>query len=533
MLLIAVILVLLSTSLTDANNRFFGPWFPATEGEPWPLPWRRVLGNNSLILQPNSFAIEATDADCPILKEAIHRYRSIIFEESRSAARFSQENEKPNGIIEARLNGILIQKLKSCETQPYFGMDESYELLITEISDVAILRANTVWGALRGFETFTHLLSPSGDGATLKLVSQRIHDKPRLPHRGLLLDTSRHFIPVDDILLTLDAMSYNKLNVLHWHIVDDNSFPYESLVFPELSAKGAYHPSMVYSTKDVQRVIEYARLRGIRVIPEFDSPAHTTSWGQGYPHLLTQCYDRDGELNGKTGPLDPTNPKLYEFLERLLEEVVQVFPDKYLHLGGDEVPFDCWESNPNILSFMRDHNITRNFTELENIYISKLLNVTNNLNTKAIVWQEVFDNGVKIHPGTVVHVWTGAWQQEVIKVTKARFPVLLSTCWYLDHIAGGGDWEKFYNCDPLSFDGSTDQKKLMMGGEACMWSEFVDRNNLHQRIWPRASAVAERLWSFDVQPKYNVSRRLEEHACRMNKRGVSAQPPNGAGFCIV
>ena len=124
----------------------------------------------------------------------------------------------------------------------------------------------------------------------MKLISQAIHDKPRLRHRGLLLDTSRHFIPVDDIYLTLDAMSYNKLNVFHWHIVDDTSFPYESSVFPELSSKGAFHPSMTYSPRSIQKIIDYARLRGIRVIPEFDSPAHTKSWGQGHPYLLSKCY---------------------------------------------------------------------------------------------------------------------------------------------------------------------------------------------------------------------------------------------------
>lgn len=126
----------------------------------------------------------------------------------------------------------------------------------------------------------------------LKMTSQQIYDKPRMPHRGLLLDTSRHFIPVDDILLILDGMSYNKLNVFHWHIVDDNSFPYESSAFPKLSLKGSYHPTMVYSAYNIRKIIEYARIRGIRVIPEFDTPAHTTSWGQGHPELLTQCYGR-------------------------------------------------------------------------------------------------------------------------------------------------------------------------------------------------------------------------------------------------
>lgn len=131
----------------------------------------------------------------------------------------------------------------------------------------------------------------------LKVKCQTILDEPKLPHRGLLLDTSRHYLPLSDILLTLDAMSYNKLNVLHWHIVDDNSFPYQSTRYPDLSAKGAYHHSMIYTPNDVQKVVDYARLRGIRVMPEFDTPGHTRSWGESYPELLTTCYGKWRKYN--------------------------------------------------------------------------------------------------------------------------------------------------------------------------------------------------------------------------------------------
>lgn len=412
-------------------------------------------------------------------------------------------------------------------------MKESYTLSISDSSTVANLAADSVWGVLRGLETFSQLLFPAHDGPNLKIRCQSIVDRPKLPHRGLLLDTSRHYLPIHDILLTLDAMSYNKLNVLHWHIVDDNSFPYQSSRYPDLSIRGAYHPTMVYTLNDIQKVVDYARLRGIRVMPEFDTPGHTRSWGLAYPELLTVCYDSNGKPNGKLGPMNPINPYLYEFLRNLFSEIVRVFPDQYVHLGGDEVPFDCWQSNPNVTAYMQAHNMSRNFALLEGEYIAKVLRIADSLEAKAIVWQEVFDNGVVMPKNTVVHVWTGVWSQELEMATKAGHPVLLSACWYLDHIAGGGDWKKFYKCDPFAFNSTRNTTNLMLGGEACMWGEFVDKNNVHPRIWPRASATAERLWSDGKQEEFRAAQRLEEHACRMNRRGIPAQPPNGPGFCVT
>jgi len=153
------------------------------------------------------------------------------------------------------------------------------------------------------------------------------------------VDTSRHYIYKSVLYKILDGMSYNKLNVFHWHIVDDHSFPYESITYPELHEMGAYTSFMVYSQQDVQNVIEYARLLGIRVIPEFDTPGHTRSWGVSHPEILTKCYDA---FIGKLGPIDPTKETTYTFVNNLLDELKSVFPDQYFHIGGDEVEFECW-----------------------------------------------------------------------------------------------------------------------------------------------------------------------------------------------
>jgi hexosaminidase len=219
----------------------------------------------------------------------------------------------------------------------------------------------------------------------------RINDAPRFPHRGLLVDTSRHFISMDVLEKILDGMAYNKLNVFHWHIVDDHSFPYQSIKYPELT-KGAYHDSMIYSQQDVAKVIEYARHRGIRVLAEFDTPGHTRSWGASHPEILTECGD---PYAGKLGPINPIADEAYDFVFNLFEEIVEVFPDNYTHLGGDEVGFECWESNQDIVEYMKTFNLT-NFADLEEIYIQKLIDKVTSLRINSIVWQEVYTNGVRL-----------------------------------------------------------------------------------------------------------------------------------------
>ncbi|KAL0883446.1 hypothetical protein ABMA27_016825 [Loxostege sticticalis] len=404
------------------------------------------------------------------------------------------------------------------------------------VSTTAKLVSNSIWGILRGLESWSQLFYFTDDFSEVRINATNIVDFPRFSHRGLLLDTGRHYISLHNILKTLDAMAMNKMNVFHWHIVDDQSFPYQSEKFPELSEKGAFHSSMVYTKEDIALVVGYARDRGIRVLPEFDVPGHTRSWGEAYPDVLTKCYSKGQPTS--LGPMDPINSATYKLIADLIEEVQEWFPDKYFHVGGDEVQLDCWESNPELQKYMKENNMTS--SQLHGLFMRQVLPLLGD-KVEPIVWQEVFDEGVPLPENTLIHVWKYKWVAEMMKVLKSGYKIIFSASWYLDFIKRGGDWEDYYKADPRQMVSSLHNDTLInniVGGEACMWGEVVDDTNVITRVWPRASAVAERLWSAEMSSTRGkgelaeARHRIEEHACRMRRRAISAQPPSGAGFCV-
>lgn len=494
----------------------------------WPLPLSVQMSPRVLHLSPDDFHIANDPASkastsCTILQEAFRRYHNSIFGDHVLYHLPTKVHVKAD--IQQLLVSVVLDS--ECEMYPSISSDESYSLVVKE--PVAFLKANRVWGVLRGLETFSQLIYQDAYG-TFTVNESTISDSPRFPHRGILIDTARHFLSVKSILKTLDAMAFNKFNVLHWHIVDDQSFPYQSTTFPELSNKGSYSMSHVYTPNEVRAVIEYARLRGIRVIPEFDSPGHTQSWGKGQENLLTPCYN--AYQPGTSGPINPILNTTYSFLYKLFKEISWVFPDQFIHLGGDEVEYDCWETNPNIQTFMKQKGFGTDFKKLESFYIQKLLNIVSTVKKGSIVWQEVFDNNAKLQQGTVVQVWKGEkYTSELSAITAAGFPVIISAPWYLDRISYGQDWRIYYAVEPLNFSGTQEQKQLVLGGEACLWGEYVDATNLSPRLWPRASAIGERLWSRkEVRSLDDAYKRLTVHRCRMVRRGIAAEPLF-TGYC--
>ncbi|XP_076867333.1 beta-hexosaminidase subunit beta isoform X2 [Brachyhypopomus gauderio] len=514
---------------TSCNGRFFDNleerYSESEDVSLWPLPRQFQSSPAAFKLSASRFEIvHAQDStagpSCTLLQNAFRRYFEYIF------GYLNKQATLPNEVFDSELTQLQVLITSSdpeCHGYPNLKTDESYQLEVDELK--AVLKAPNVWGALRGLETFSQLVYEDDYGVN-NINKTSISDYPRFAHRGILLDTSRHYVPLKVILVNLEVMAMNKFNVFHWHIVDDTSFPYVSRTFPDLSQKGAFHPyTHVYTPSDVKLVIEFARMRGIRVIAEFDTPGHTQSWGKGQTDLLTPCFS-GSHPSGTFGPVNPILNSTYDFMTSFFKEIGTVFPDAYIHLGGDEVDFSCWKSNPDVQKFMEQQGFGQDYSKLESFYIQRLLDIVSSTNKGYMVWQEVFDNGVKLKGDTVVEVWImNKLKEELQNVTGAGFTAILAAPWYLDYISTGQDWKKYYQVEPLSFDGTSEQKKLVIGGEACLWGEFVDATNLTPRLWPRASAVAERLWSDEsVKDLGNAYTRLVKHRCRMLRRGIPAEP---------
>jgi len=240
--------------------------------------------------------------------------------------------------------------------------------------------------------------------------------------------------------------------------------------------------------------------------------------------------------------MNPMLNETYAFMTDLFNEFKRLFKDDYIHLGMDEVYYACWKSSPEVAQFMKDNGM-KEMKEFEDYYVKRTIENVRRVGLKYLIWQDPADNGVKLADGTVVIVWKDKsldpsmdlWQNYIYDIAQQGQPIVLSACWYLNYIQTpypGADWEKYYTCDPRNFNGTEAQKDLVIGGEVAIWSEFVDGTNLLSRLWPRASAVAERLWS-DANATQDVDTarlRLDQHRCRMLFRGIPAAPILN-GYC--
>jgi hexosaminidase len=404
--------------------------------------------------------------------------------------------------------GPLLQIRYGRVGRPELFDEERYSLRVTPMG--VSIDAPTSLGVLRALATLEQLPRTDKKGRYLPEVD--IQDQPRFAWRGLLIDAARHFMPVAVIKRNLDGMAAVKLNVLHWHLTDDQGFRIESKVFPRLQTVGSTD-GFFYTQAEVREVLAYAAARGIRVVPEFDMPSHTTSWIVAYPRLASNdsVYAPYTRWRTTNVAIDPTRETTYTFLDSLLTEMTGLFPDPYFHAGGDENDGRNWRRTPRIVAWMQAHKMVKadgktvDKHQLQTYFNRRVMVMLQKRGKTMIGWDEIL--GPDLPKEAVIQSWRG--KKGLNDAAKLGHPVLLSSGYYLDlNLTAASS----YITDPLPPDTplTPAEQKLVLGGEAAMWAEYADSVVLESRIWPRAGAVAERLWSpqATTQSVADIYRRL-------------------------
>lgn len=532
------------------TNSTFEPLLPLSI---LPVPSFLKNGTDTATIDADAFQFVASSPSSD-LEAAFARYRSIIFNRnggstssSAGGASISASRLKARKLLQSSklLHGSSsrpqLLKGMGAEAVPTFPamtsllvsvtnlsvplqleVDESYSLSIPADGGQATLQAATVYGAYRGLETFSQLVRWDFDLSSYRVdwLPIVIDDAPAFPYRGLLIDCSRHYQPVPFLIQALDAMASAKLNVLHLHLVDSQAWPVESKAYPNLW-RASWTPQDRYTLEDLAFIVEEARLRGVNVLPEFDTPGHSQAVCVGYPEACpsSTCWT----------PLNPVGNVSFDLIQGVFSEWKEVFPFDYFHAGGDEVNETCWQTTPYIAQWMMQQGYT-NADQVYEYAVERVDSILNTLGKNAIRWQEVWEHfGTALPKDTIIHMWLD--HATLLNVTSNGFRAILSDSQnlYLDHL--DTQWQSFYDDDPLQgIEKGSVQASFVMGNEACQWGETADGSDLLQTIWPRAAASAERGWSIGATNSSDpdVFRRLSNFRCLLLSRGVPAAPLNNA-----
>ena len=469
-----------------------------------PLPASAQPGTGNLAVE-SSFAVSFTGYTEPRLERAVERFLRQLARQT--GLPFSLHPSKTSRAT------LVIQTDHASKEIQEVGEDESYILDVSTAS--ARIRASTPLGTMHGLQTFLQLVDVSPEGFAVPAVT--IQDKPRFPWRGLMIDSARHFIPLDVLRRNIEGMEAVKMNVFHWHLSENQGFRAESRKFPKLHELGS--DSFYYSQDEIRELIAYARDRGIRVVPEFDMPGHSTAWFVGLPELASGKgpYEIERKWGIFDPAMDPTNEKVYKVLDDLIGEMARIFPDHYFHIGGDEVNGKEWDANPKIQAFMKAHGIKNN-EALQAYFSGRVQKLVTKHGKTVVGWDEVLVEGVP--KDIVIQSWRG--QASLAKAAKQGYRGILSNGYYLDL---GWSAARHYAVDPMSGDSanlSPEEKQRILGGESCMWAEYVSPENVDSRIWPRNAAIAERLWSpQEVRDPASMYARLNFVSARLEWLGLT------------
>lgn len=416
-----------------------------------------------------------------------------------------------DGHVETAENGFIT--LKKADIAK-----EGYKLIVTKggITVEAADESGAVWA----LTTVTEL---TAEGEALPIVT--IEDAPHYGHRGLSLDCSRHFFTADEVKKVIDQMTRVKLNVLHWHLVDDQGWRIECKTLPLLhETTGTY-----YTQEEIRSVIEYARLRGMEIIPEIDMPGHTRSMIAAYPHL--SCFGEKTELCQFGGIFEkilcPGKDETFEFIEKLLTEVCALFPDNRFHIGGDEAPKTEWKKCPHCKARMEALGLT-DYEDLQGYFTKRVVAILKKHGKRAVCWNDVLESK-DVDTGNIIQYWTAQHEAPVPAFIERGGKVIFSnmSALYFDYPHGINSLNKVYHYQPVVMGKSYADSPNMLGYEAALWSEQVETpEHLEELLFPRLYAVSEIAWN-EAGDYADFEHRAEKKIEIAAKQGVNCMTKDG------
>ncbi|KAF2514375.1 family 20 glycosylhydrolase [Flavobacterium zhairuonense] len=495
------------------------------------MPWPQsvVLNDGNFALNKN-FKVNITGNPNPRIFGGVTRFLRRL--DGRTGMFFSQ------GFI-TKLNEVPSAELQiNCTKSGKIGLyeDESYHLDIKQ--NKITINATSDLGALHGLETLLQMLQ--NNNTSFYFPNSQISDFPRFTWRGLMIDASRHFQPIDVIKRNIDGLAAMKMNVFHWHLVDDQGWRIEMKKHPKLIEKAS--DGLYYTQEEIRNIVKYADERGILIVPEIDVPGHGSSILTAYPEIGSKVITVTGGTSEKniqgtaiatygiernagifSPTLDPSNPKTYQLLSEIFDEVCPLFPGAYFHIGGDENEGKDWDANPKIQEFKKKHNLATNH-ELQTYFTMQLAPMLKKHGKQLMGWEEILTKDLSKE--AIVHSWRGANEgmaagQSLVDAVKKGYKTVLSNGFYIDLMY---PVESHYLNDPMPKGANltADEKARILGGEATMWTELVTPETIDSRVWPRTAAIAERLWSAaDVVDVANMRKRLNVVSFRLEEVGLT------------
>lgn len=416
-----------------------------------------------------------------------------------------------DGHVETAENGFIT--LKKADIAK-----EGYKLTVTK--DGITVEAADESGAVWALTTVTEL---TAEGEALPIVT--IEDAPHYGHRGLSLDCSRHFFTADEVKKVIDQMTRVKLNVLHWHLVDDQGWRIECKTLPLLhETTGTY-----YTQEEIRSVIEYARVRGMEIIPEIDMPGHTRSMIAAYPHL--SCFGEKTKLCQFGGIFEkilcPGKDETFEFIEKLLTEVCALFPDDRFHIGGDEAPKTEWKKCPHCKARMEALGLT-DYEDLQGYFTKRVVAILKKHGKRAVCWNDVLESK-DVDTENIIQYWTAQHEAPVPAFIERGGKVIFSnmSALYFDYPHGINSLNKVYHYQPVVMGKSYADSPNMLGYEAALWSEQVETpEHLEELLFPRLYAVSEIAWN-EAGDYADFEHRAEKKIEIAAKQGVNCMTKDG------